>query len=230
MAQGLDIRFGATVTRVEARAHGVRLVMADGAVAGAEAVVCTLPLGVLQSGTVAFDPPLSATRQAAIGALGMGLLDKVWLRFDAPPPVPAVDWLTDRTAPDDLWPEWVNPSARTGLPLLLGFNAAARAEEVEGWSDADTLASATETLRAMFGSAFPVPIAGKVTRWRADPLAGGSYSFLPVGADSGTRAALAGAEWDGRLMFAGEATATDHPSTVHGAWLSGLRAAQALAD
>jgi len=53
-------------------------------------------------------------------------------------------------------------------------------------------------------------------------------AFVPVGADAGTRAALAGADWDGRLHFAGEAAAADHPATVHGAWLSGLRAARAL--
>lgn len=228
VAAGLDIRLDATVRRVEAVSGGVRLVMADGATATADAVICTLPLGVLQSGTVVFDPPLSDDRQSAVSALGMGLLNKIWLRFDTAPPVPAADWLTNRTAPDDLWPEWVNPSARTGLPLLLGFNAAARAAEVEGWSDADTVASATDTLRAMFGSAFPAPVAGKVTRWRGDPLAGGSYSFIPVGADADTRAALAGADWDGQLLFAGEAAAPDHPATVHGAWLSGQRAAAAL--
>lgn len=227
VARGLDIRLSARVVRVEARARGVRLVFADGGAVTADAVVCTLPLGVLQSGAVVFDPPLSAERRAAVAALGMGLLNKLWLQFDAPPPVPAVDWLTNLNAPDDLWPEWVNPGARSGLPLLLGFNAASRAEEVERWTDADTVASASDTLRAMFGSGFPAPVAGKVTRWRGDPLAGGSYSFVPIGADAGTRAALAGADWDGLLHFAGEAAA-DHPATVHGAWLSGLRAARAL--
>jgi monoamine oxidase len=227
-AQGLDIRLGARVARITATAGGVILTMADGGTVAADAVVCTLPLGVLQAGTVTFDPPLSAERQAALDRLGMGLLNKLWLRFDAPPPVPPVDWLTDLTAPDDLWPEWVNPGARTGLPLLMAFNAATRAEEVEGWTDADTVASASDTLRAMFGTAFPRPVAGKPTRWRGDPLAGGSYSFVATGSLPEDRAALAGAEWDGQLVFAGEATSSAHASTAHGAWLSGQEAVNVL--
>ena len=57
--------------------------------------------------------------------------------------------------------------------------------------------------------------------WRAPELR------RPLVAGLGS-AALAGTDWDDRLAFAGEATSTDHPSTVHGAWLSGLAAADAL--
>lgn len=226
-AQGLDIRLGAVVQKVQATAAGVAVTLTTGDRLEADAAICTLPLGVLQAGRVAFDPPLSRDRQTAIDTLGMGLLNKLWLRFDAPPPVPDVDWLTNGGDPQDLWPEFVN---LRGTPLLLGFNAATRAEEVERWGDADTLASATDTLRAMFGSRFPAPVAGKVTRWRGDAHALGSYSFLPVGADPDHRAALGGTDWDGRIAFAGEAASVDHASTVHGAWLSGAEAAQALME
>ena len=41
----------------------------------------TLPLGVLKAGSVQFHPPLPASKQASIAALGMGLLQKVVLRF-----------------------------------------------------------------------------------------------------------------------------------------------------
>lgn len=227
VARGLGIRLNATVRAVTATAEGVSVTLADGSRTTADAAICTLPLGVLQSGRVTFDPPLSPTRQTAIDTLGMGLLNKIWLRFDAPPPVPDADWLTNRNAPTDLWPEWVN---LRGTPLLLGFNAASRAAGMESWTDADTTASATDSLRAMFGTAFPAPRAAIVTRWRADPFALGSYSYAATGTTPDTRAALAGADWDDRLIFAGEATSTDHPSTVHGAWLSGLDAAAALSD
>ena len=229
-AQGLDIRLGAKVRAGTATRDGIRLTFADGSEATADALVCTLPLGVLQSGDVTFDPPLAPERQAAIDSLGMGLLNKCWLRFDAPPPVPAADWILNLGPPADLWPEWVNPSAAKPAPLLLAFNAGPRADEVEAWDDSTTLASAQDALRGMFGSAFPAPIAAQVTRWRADPLAYGSYSYHSVGTGADTRRALAGLDWDGRLAFAGEAASPDHPSTVHGAWLSGLAAAQALTE
>jgi monoamine oxidase len=228
-ARGLTIRLGAVVRAVQATRGGVRLTFADGAVAEAEAVVCTLPLGVLQSDDVTFDPPLAPARAEAIATLSMGLLNKCWLRFDAPPPVPAADWILNLGPPADLWPEWVNPSAAAPAPLLLAFNAGPRADAVEGLDDAATLASATAALRGMFGSRFPAPIAAKISRWRADPLARGAYSFHAMGTGRDTRAALAGADWDGRIAFAGEAASPDHPSTVHGAWLSGLAAAETLA-
>lgn len=45
-------------------------------------MIVTVPLGVLKRGSISFSPPLPAAKQAAIAALGMGLLDKVALVFD----------------------------------------------------------------------------------------------------------------------------------------------------
>lgn len=227
-AKGLTIQLGATLRAVSATAKGVSLTFADGASATADAAVITLPLGVLQSGAVTFDPPLSSARQAAIDGLGMGLLNKCWLRFDALPPLPPVDWIENLGPTAPAWAEWLNAGKALGAPVMLGFNAADTADAMEGLSDADTLASATETLRQMFGSAFPAPQDARITRWRADPFALGSYSFAASGSGADSRRALSGLDWDGRLAFAGEAASPDHPSTVHGAWLSGLAAAQAL--
>jgi len=67
------------------------------------------------------------------------------------------------------------------------------------------------------------------TSWSADPWARGSYSYLPVGATPALRAALA-QPINGRLFFAGEATSSDAPATVHGALASGQRAAQEVLD
>jgi monoamine oxidase len=64
-----------------------------------------------------------------------------------------------------------------------------------------------------------------VTRWGADEFARGSYSFAAVGSDPEMRDDLA-AGVGGRLHLAGEATSREHPSTVHGALLSGRRAAE----
>jgi monoamine oxidase len=64
-----------------------------------------------------------------------------------------------------------------------------------------------------------------VTRWASDLLARGAYSFVGVGASSDDRAALA-EPVAGRLFFAGEATSVEYPANVHGAWLSGERAAR----
>jgi monoamine oxidase len=75
----------------------------------------------------------------------------------------------------------------------------------------------------------PEPLAMIRTSWSTDPWARGSYSFLPVGADPALRAALA-QPIDGRLFFAGEATSTSAPATVHGALESGRRVATEVDD
>lgn len=70
--------------------------------------------------------------------------------------------------------------------------------------------------------------ASVVTRWDTDPWALGSYSALPPGTAYWVREELGKAVIKGRIVLAGEYTATDYPATVHGAYLSGERAARRL--
>ncbi len=62
-----------------------------------------------------------------------------------------------------------------------------------------------------------------VTRWAADPFARGSYSYAVPG-HSDDRAVLA-APVENRLFFAGEACSRGDYSTAHGAWRTGVAAA-----
>ena len=62
--------------------------------------------------------------------------------------------------------------------------------------------------------------------WAGDPFARGSYSFALPG-HAGDRAVLA-APVDGRLFFAGEACSPHNFSTAHGAYESGVAAADAI--
>lgn len=227
-AKGLNIQTGAKVTRLAPLAQGVEIGFSGGQSITADAAIVTLPLGLLQAGRVDFAAPLAPARQAAIDSLGMGLLNKVFLRFESLPPTPPVDWLEKLDAPELIFPEWVNLAHVLGAPVMLGFNAAGSADALEGASDGETIAAATDALRAMFGSSFPAPVDAQITRWRADALALGAYSYHAVGAPETARADLAGTDWDGRLAFAGEACSKDHPSTVHGAWMSGLDAAAVI--
>jgi monoamine oxidase len=78
----------------------------------------------------------------------------------------------------------------------------------------------------------PPLTAQHITRWGSDPLSRGSYSYIPVGASPADRTELRRALMpaDGRppLFFCGEACHALFPSTVHGAYLSGVDAAQRL--
>jgi monoamine oxidase len=228
LARGLDIRLGQTVTRLAPRAAGLAVTLADGSELLADHAVVTLPLGVLQSGSVRFAEPLSPSRQRAIAALGMGLLNKCWLRFDRIAWDADVDWIEWLGPETGVWAQWISLARATGAPALCAFHAGSQARALEALDDAATLDAAHAALRAMFGTAFPAPHAAQVTRWSRDPFALGAYSFQATGSTPDDRRALGGADWDGRLVFAGEATHPDHPATVHGALMSGQDAARRI--
>lgn len=229
LADGVDVRLAHVVTRIETLSGSVRVTATAGGgevSMDAHAVVVTVPLGVLKAGGVVFAPELPAEKQTAIDRLGMGVIDKIWMRFDA------AFWPTNQnmfgyvSAQRGRWAEWVNVAKfdPQGTPILLGFNAGSVAEEIEALSDEQVTASALAALRDMFGPDVPEPEEVRLTRWRADPYARGSYSYVAAGSRLSDYDALAEPVGT-RLFFAGEATTSDHPSTVHGAYLSGVRAA-----
>jgi monoamine oxidase len=227
LAQGLDIRLGEPVTAIAPSAKGVTVTTAKGR-HQADCAIITLPLGVLQSGAVRFAEPLDPRRQRAIDGLGMGLLNKCVLRFDRVFWPEEADWIDYLSPAQTLWADWTSYLRATGQPLLAGFNAAQTAEDIEALDARASTALAMEALRAMFGTSVPDPLGHQVSRWRQDPFACGAYSFIAVGTSKKDRAALFGADWDGRLNFAGEAASRDQPSTVHGALITGRQVAAGI--
>lgn len=228
VASGLDIRLNHIVTEVRYADDGVMVITSQGQFTADYAVV-TLPLGVLKQGRVKFSPPLPPAKQTAIDRLGMNVLNKVYLRF------PTVFWAEADT--DFLghiaeakgeWAEFLSIYKYTNLPILLCFNAGEFGSAIEHRSDEEIVTEVMAVLRKLFGADVPDPEAALITRWNADPFAGGSYSHYAPGASPDDVQALA-ESIDEVVFFAGEATYAEHPATVHGAYLSGLRAAQAIA-
>jgi len=87
---------------------------------------------------------------------------------------------------------------------------------------------ATGVLRSVFGAAVPQPLEAIVTRWGQDQFARGSYSYS--GPDFRPDDYEVMAKPIGNLFFAGEHTCGTHPATVHGAYISGLRAASEVLE
>ncbi|WP_111106145.1 NAD(P)/FAD-dependent oxidoreductase [Curtobacterium sp. MCLR17_007] len=222
LADGLDVRTGAVVTEVAQNDERVRVTTADGAVFSAASAVVTVPLGVLQAGDVVFDPPLPDPVAGAMGRLGFGVYDKVFLRF--PTRFWGSDWVIRQQGPAGVdWHSWYDMSRVTGEPVLAALVGGAGARRLERLTDDEIVTEGLAALRHMFGGAVPAPQAVRITRWAADPFARGSYSYLHVGASTDDHDLLGTAV--GRVQLAGEATWGDDPATVHGALLSGLRAA-----
>ena len=225
LAKGLVIKTNQVIREINYTEKDV-IVKTQNAQYSANYVVVTLPLGVLKKGNVKFNPPLPAAKQKAIERLGMGLLNKTFLKFDKVFWPKNIDWQEYLSAEKGRWAEWVS-FAKIGAPILLGFNAADRAYEVEHWSDQAIVSDAMKVLKSMFGNAIPNPNAYQITRWAQDPFTYGSYSFNAVGSTNQDRNALASSV-AGRLFWAGEATSANYQGTVHGAYLSGIKAANAI--
>jgi len=224
LAKGLNIQLDQAVREVQWQQSPVRVVTQKSEFV-ADHVVVTLPLGVLQARSVRFTPELPKAKQNAIAKLGMGVLNKCYLRFPEAFWPADVDWLEYIPARHGEWTEWVSFKRSANVPILLGFNAADRGRAIEQMSDAQIVASAMQTLKTMFGAKIPNPIDYQLTRWASDPFALGSYSFNRVGSTPKMRKELA-APLGAAVSFAGEATEDNYFGTAHGAYMSGLRAAR----
>ena len=230
LAQGLDVRLGHVVRAIEyggARSERAAVVTDRGRFE-ADAVICTVPLGVLKAGTVQFTPPLPAAKQEAIARLGMGNLAKVVVHFDQP------FWPRDQYAfgyqcrPVECSPTLVINLWKTQqTPTLVLMTGGALSREIEQWDEAQLHQWAVEVVHDLFGDAARQPTRIERTCWARDPFARGSYSYVAVGSTPADIETLA-EPVSGRLFFAGEATYRHHWGGAHGAYASGLREAARL--
>ncbi|KAI0817703.1 Sec1-like protein [Xylaria sp. FL0064] len=236
----LDIRKHAAVTKVSYDPDAMastRIECEDGSVFEADYVVSTIPLGVLKHGNVEFQPALPKAKSEAISRLGFGILNKIILVYDH------AFWDTDADIFGCLRTplsrhslkqseyasqrgrcfQWFNVSNTSGIPVLLALMAGDAGFDTEHSKNDELVAEATEVLRSVFGSKVPQPVHSIVTRWGSDRFARGSYSS--AGPTMRVDDYQTMAQPVGNLFFAGEHTTNTHPATVHGAYLSGLRAA-----
>ncbi len=226
LAAGRDIRLDHPVAQVDHSGPTVVVTTDGGDTFEADRVVVTVPLGVLKAGAISFNPALPPAMRDAIAALDMGILNRTCLLFDEPFWNPGTEWIGYAGQQPGQWSETLNLYPYLGRPVLAMFNPGSFGTETEQYSDADLTSQAVEALRAMFGDV-PEPVDAVSTRWGSEQWTLGSYSYVPVGVEFDTYRDMARPVGD-RLFFAGEATHSRFPSTVHGALLSGRRAARQI--
>lgn len=202
-----DVRLGTRVTRVElVEGGGCRVMVDGGEVIGCHAVLCTLPLGVLQASadtqagreseaasrkaaaargvahhppaSVQFVPQLPPFKVQALEKLRMGTENRVAMLFNKP-----------------FWGDehflrlkhgafsFFNNHALGLEGVLSAWVKPAHVACLEAMTDEQALAAALAELRKMYPAARGVePEDYEVTRWASDPFSMGAYSCLPVGA------------------------------------------------
>ena len=120
---------------------------------------------------------------------------------------------------------FTNHTKAVGKPCLIGLVTGDAALEIANESDEDIIDAVCSVLaKIMPESKNSTLVESIITRWQVDPFSRGSYSYVGLEATGGDFNLLA-RPIGKSLFFAGEATCRDYPGTVHGAYVSGLRAA-----
>ena len=222
LAEGLPVALETAVSRIDHRGRAIRLETARGTVSAARVIV-TVPTSILAAEVVRFEPSMPGKVEAARG-LPLGVDDKLFISLsDRLPGIEHDAYLVGSTTSRETMSYQVRPLDRPAIYCFFGGRFAARLER-EG--EGAMFSFAAGELARLFGSDVRKQIAPlAATAWLHDPWARGSYSYaLPGHADD--RALLA-APVDDRLFFAGEACSPNFFSTAHGAWLTGITAAEA---
>ncbi|XP_066352431.1 lysine-specific histone demethylase 1 homolog 2-like [Miscanthus floridulus] len=233
LSDGVPVLYEKKVSRIEHGRDGVSVTVEGGQIFQADMVLCTVPLGVLKSGSVVFDPELPEEKLGAIKRLGFGLLNKVAMVF------PHVFWDEDIDTFGCLNKEsskrgefflFYSYHTVSGGAVLIALVAGEAALEFEKVDPVVSLHRVLGILKGIYGPkgvTVPDPVQSVCTRWGSDPFCSGSYSHIRVGSSGADYDILAESVND-RLFFAGEATNRAYPATMHGALLSGLREASKI--
>lgn len=247
LPEKLDVRTRKIVTDIAYDTTGVSknkkavVKCEDGDTFTADHVVFTGSLGVLKKQKINFEPPLPDWKRGAVERLGFGVMNKVVLVFEQPfwdtkrdmfgllrEPANSATMVQEEYAANRgrFYLFW-NVMKTTGLPCLIALMAGDAAHQAETRPDEDIIKEVTGQLRNVFKhTKIPDPLETIVTRWGQDPFTYGSYSYVAASALPDDYDLVARSI--GNLHFAGEATCGTHPATVHGAYLSGLRAASEI--
>ena len=218
-AGGVPVRLGCRVKRIDRRGKTLSIETDDGALA-ARAAIVTVSSDLIAEEAVSFDPPLPEKVEAARG-LPLGRDDKLFFSLEG----------AEEFEKDTRLFGHVDRAATAayhfrpfGRPLIEGYFGGTLAGELEAGGEKAFVEFAISELSARLGYDFVRRIKPlRLHCWGTDPYARGSYSHaMPGKAD--LRAVLA-APVEDRLFFAGEACSKADYSTAHGAYLTGLAAA-----
>jgi monoamine oxidase len=194
-------------------------------------VISTLPVGVLKSNAIRFDPVLPKSKQAALSQMEMGPITKILLHFEKKFWPGWVDMVACATGPINLyWSTFRNVKERPSI--LTCYCVGPRATELAKVSEEKAIGIIMADLQRLFPKASPdrALVNYRFVKWGEDPFARGGYSFLRPGARN-ARASLRAAD-TGALYWAGSGTESQPVSElVETAYRSGLRvAAEVSAD
>ncbi|BAU14685.1 putative flavin-containing amine oxidase [Leptolyngbya sp. NIES-3755] len=224
-ATGLKIQTSTPVKKIRWSATGATVETETNQTYTAKQIIITLPLALLQSEAVEFEPKLPDTKLSAIHGLGSGHITKLILKFDQPFWSNQLE-LCSTTLDSQMWwrPGW---KRNNEAPILTAFTGADGADRLSKLGREKTIQLGLSDLEQMFDVQLRDRLIDALfVDWQSDPYSKMAYSYVPVNG-VGLRSQLA-QPIDRVLFFAGEATHPTRAATVHGAFESGIRAAEEI--
>ncbi len=214
-----NILFEQPVVQIDTTGNQVEVTTEDGTVYRADRVLLTVPIAVLQSGSISFVPELSQERIDALDRIEVPHGIKVFHTFTRRfyPDLILDGGLLDENARDKLYYDAAFGKGASShvMGLFWVSNEASRLTELE--SDEAIVDAVIAELDLMFdGKASRYLTDSIVQNWSADPYIRGAYSVDFVGGQSAVTSVLQD-PIDGRVFLSGEAFGGDNSSTVHGA-------------
>ena len=226
LANGLNIKLNQRVNKIDYEGTKVKVYHNNQVTEGNYALV-TVPLGVLKANRIEFKPALPQSMQTAISKVGMNCVNKFLLVWDR------TFWGQEQYlayTPNirDKFNYFLNLNKNIpNANALMSFAYADAGRQTEALSDGEVIAEIMLHLKAIYGNNIPNPRAMLRTRWQADENSFGSYSYPTRDTEMKHFDDLAKAIGN-KVFFGGEHTSRDYFSTVHGAYLSGLREADKI--
>ncbi len=230
---GADLRLNCPVSSIRWRPREVTVETAHGSLTAPQCVV-TLPLGVLHSGAVRFDPQPTTLTQALTGLI-MGdvcrftlvFRKRFWQHLEPQPEMQHLSFLFAFDQLPSVW--WTSHPEPTAT--LTGWVGGPRSAALLAQPDNILARNACDTLATIFGLepawVWEQLLSIHTHNWTADPHAHGAYSHVATGGLNASQTLTEPVEQT--LFFAGEHTdTTGNWGTVHAAVRSGLRAAHQI--
>jgi monoamine oxidase len=223
-AAGLDVTLSTPVTHIDWSGAEVKITTAHGTLS-ARTIILAVPVNVLTAGLIRFTPGLPHALTQAFHDCPMGVSEKLAILLDRPIEGAehlygdVVDLSVAAKQPFNLY---VNPFGR---PLVVSHMAGSYGRQMEKLSDAAMMAVAVDALAEAFGASIRKRVVKTLrTHWASDPFTLGGYSHAKPGR-AASRLMFSEIVGD-RIVLAGEHCSIPFYSTVHGAHLSGLAAAE----
>lgn len=212
------VRLNAPALEIDHAGSVVRVVTPQGVVE-ARTLIVALPSTALL--TIKLTPDVHIVREAG-EALPLGVAEKVFFALSGAEEFPLDTHFFGRTDRRDIGSYHLRSLGRPIVEVYYGGELA-RALTPQG--EREMIAFAHEELANLLGSAFPSRLTQlSTTGWLVDPFARGSYSFALTGRAEMRTALKDGV--DGRIFFAGECFSRHRYSTAHGAFETGVEAAE----